>query len=83
MISYQTSQEKPKPKNCGHTKPQAPIIELDQPGRLRVAHVMAILSISHSLLYQGMKEGRYPKPDGWDGKFPYWNTGTISAFLEA
>ena len=35
----------------GHTKAQAPVISLSEPGRLRVAHVMALFAISHSTLY--------------------------------
>lgn len=70
-----------KPKKTGHTRAVAPTISLDQPGRLRVAHVLALLAISHSSLYAGMRMSRYPKPDGYDGKLPYWNTDTIRAFL--
>ena len=71
----------PASRRCGHTKPQRPKITLDQPGRLRVSHVLALLSISHSTLYAGIKTGRYPKPDGRDGNIPYWNTATIRALL--
>ena len=49
----------------------------------RCAHVLAILGISHATLYAGLKTGRYPKPDGKDGKFPWWRTSTIRAFLDA
>jgi len=58
----------------GHTKAQAPVISLSEPGRLRVAHLMALFAISHSTLYQGIREGRYPQPDGRDGRFPFWKT---------
>jgi hypothetical protein len=67
----------------GHTRPQAPQIPLDQPGRLRVAHLLCLFSVSHSTLYAGIKSGRYPAPDGRDGSIPYWNTATISAFLQS
>lgn len=72
----------PKPKKVnGHTKAAAPTIALDQPGRLRVAHLLSILGISHSTLYAGLKRKRYPKPDGMDGRMPYWNTETVRNFL--
>lgn len=71
----------PKAKKSGHTRAVAPTISLDQPGRLRVAHVLALLSISHSTLYAGMRMHRYPRPDGFDGKLPFWNTETIRDFL--
>lgn len=67
----------------GHTRAQAPLIDLNQPGRLRVAHVISLLGVSHSTLYAGLKTGRYPLPDGHDGKLPYWNTATISSFLRS
>lgn len=70
-------------KSNGHTRAKPPLINLSEPGRLRVAHVMALLGISHSTLYAGMQSGRYPNVDGRDGKFPYWNTSTIKKFLEA
>jgi predicted DNA-binding transcriptional regulator AlpA len=71
-----------KLKQRGHTQPRPPVIPLDQPGRLRVAHVLAVVGVSHSTWYAGMKNGRYPKQDGKDGRLPYWNTATIKAFLE-
>lgn len=80
VIYIKTSTKKSK---IGHTRPKAPIISLDQPGRLRVANIMAILGISHSTLYSGMATGRYPKHDGVDGRFPYWKTETIRSFLDS
>lgn len=70
-------------KRQGHTRPQAPTIRLDQPGRLRVCHTLALFGISHSTLYAGLKTGRYPSPDGRDGTMPFWNTETIRRFLGA
>lgn len=72
-----------KKKRVGHTKPLAPMISLDGPGRLRVAHVLSLLSISHSAFYAGLNSGKYPPADGRDGNFPYWKTSTIKRFLEA
>jgi hypothetical protein len=72
-----------KRRKSGHTRPRQPIISLDQPGRLRVAHLLAILGVSHSTLYAGIRSGRYPKCDGRDGAFPFWRTSTIKAFLES
>lgn len=68
---------------------KAPIISLDQPGRLRMANLMAIFACSHTTIYQRIKRGEFPKPDGYDlphrpvGKQgrPYWNTATIRARL--
>jgi len=69
-------------KHSGHTRPQRPVISLDQPGRLRVCHVICLLAISHSTFYAGLKQLKYPAPDGFDGRLPFWKTTTIRAFLE-
>jgi predicted DNA-binding transcriptional regulator AlpA len=70
-----------KRKKSGHTRARRPEINLEQPGRLRVAHLLALLGISHSTFYAGVKSGRYPGPDGKDGTIPYWNTVTIREYL--
>lgn len=69
------------PKN-GHTKPKPPMIDINQQGRYRVSNLLAMFNVSHSTLYAGFKSGRYPKPDGYDGTMPFWNTKTILLFLE-
>jgi len=77
------SADSPAPrKRQTHTRPATLTISLHQPGRLRVAHVLALLGISHSTLYAGLKIGRYPAFDGRDGKMPFWNTDTIRNFLQ-
>lgn len=87
-ITHQASTPAQPKKRLGRTTPRAPIIRLDQPGLLRVAHLLAIFSIGHSTLYAGLKlkpgdtTTRYPKPDGRDGKFPWWRTSTIKDFLD-
>lgn len=86
--------ELPKKKST-HTKPR-PIdqIAFDQPGMLRVGHLMTVFSLSHSGLYQRLKLGQIPPPDGYyesrtcpetDNKkrkrTPYWLTSTIRPLL--
>jgi hypothetical protein len=73
--------EASKRKQSGHTRPRPPLVDLAQDGRLRVANLLALLAVSHSTLYAGIKSGRYPAPDGRDGSFPFWNTATVKAFL--
>lgn len=82
IINRNAGKSAPAPKKTGHTRAKAPIVSLSEPGRLRVAHVLALLGVSHSTLYAGVKTGRYPKADGRDGNFPYWNTQTIKNFLD-
>lgn len=70
----------------GHVrKPVAPTISLDQPGRLRLKHLMHLFQCSHTTIYTRMAQEAIPKPDGYDmqnrpkGKQgrPYWYTATI------
>jgi hypothetical protein len=61
---------------------KAPTISLQQPGRLRIANLMALLSISHQTLYVRLKSGLVPPPDGYDGVRPYWFTESIRPLLE-
>lgn len=71
----------PKPRR-GHVLPRAPLIDLNFPGRLRTAHVLAVCALSHSSLYQRMNAGTFPPPDGKDGGQNYWNTHTILIYLD-
>lgn len=67
----------PRPKKQrGHVSPRRPLIDLNQPGKLRTAEVMALEGSSHSTIYAKMKKGLFPLPDGNDGT-NYWNTSTM------
>jgi predicted DNA-binding transcriptional regulator AlpA len=66
----------------GHVAPQAPVIDITKPGRLRTGHVLALCSISHSTLYARLSEGTFPVADGMDGRRLYWKTETIRKYLE-
>ena len=69
-------------KKQGHAKPLPVPYELGDLKRLRVGHLMSLLSISHATLYARLLTGTLPKPDGRDGKRPYWKTSTVRALLE-
>ena len=69
--------------SSGHSKPLAVPASFEDLTRLRVGHLLSILAISHSQLYQRLKEGRLPPCDGHDGKRPYWRASTIRVFLQA
>lgn len=68
-------------KSRGHSRARTLTISLDQPGRLRVGHLMNLLSLSHSSIYAHMADERLPRPDGYDPR-PYWKTSTIKVFLD-
>jgi len=69
-------------KQRGHVLPRIPLIDINQPGRLRSAHVLALCGFSHSTLYARIKNGKFPRPDGMDGGLNFWNTQTIKSYLE-
>ena len=68
-------------KQRGHVVPRPPVIDLNGPGRLRTAHVLALCGISHTTLYARLHAGNFPAPDGKDGGLNYWNTLTIKNYL--
>lgn len=72
-----------KPKaRLSHVQPRQPVLDLNHPGRLRTAHVLALCGISHSTLYSRLKANAFPEPDGKDGGLNYWNTQTIKSYLQ-
>ncbi|CAG4920425.1 hypothetical protein [Paraburkholderia gardini] len=71
-----------KKKRTGGTRPKTVITPLNQPGRLRVGHLLTLLSISATTFYRRLNAGVIPEADGSDGK-PYWKTETVRAFLES
>lgn len=68
----------------GHTKAR-PIdgicFDPSKPSRLRVGHLLTIYGVSHSGLYNMLKRGDVPKPDGHFGTekrpIPFWLTTSI------
>lgn len=70
-------------KQRGHVLPRRPVIDINQPGRLRSSHVLALCGFSHSTLQKRIKDKAFPQPDGKDGGLNFWNTHTIRNFLDA
>src|SRR5689334_983532 len=66
----------------GHSKQLRITIDLNQPGRLRIGHLLTLLAVSHSKFYELRRRGAIPPPDGKDGARPYWRTCTIKALLD-
>ena len=87
--SQEITMSTPPAKRVSRRCAVVPLMPLDQPGRLRVAHLQALYGISHTTVYKRIKEGLIPPPDGWDmpnrpiGKQgrPYWNTATLRPFF--
>ena len=63
------------------TRAKPPVIDLSQPGRLSLGNMLALFNVSAATFYEGLKSGRYPKPDGYDGRRPFWKTATALAAL--
>jgi predicted DNA-binding transcriptional regulator AlpA len=65
-----------KRQRSGHVQPEAPVISLDQPGRLRTKHVLAIAGWSASTLYNRIAAKNFPPPLK-DGKSNFWTTEQV------
>ncbi len=64
--------------NKGHSRPlDIQGIDLNTPQRLLAGHVLAFLKTSHSTLARWIDEGKFPEPDGHQGRRPYWFASTI------
>jgi hypothetical protein len=67
----------------GGVKPKAPVISLSEPGRLRVANLLALYNIgSANTLYTWLHFKKIPPPDGRDPR-PFWLTSTIAEHLKS
>jgi len=74
--------QSPKGTHGGGVRAKAPVIDMYQPGRLRVSHLLALYGIaSANTLYTWLRLQKIPPPDGHDGR-PYWLTSTIRTHLE-
>jgi hypothetical protein len=63
-------------KRVSTARPKPLPVPLDQPGRLRIGHLMHLYGCSHTTLYARIKNGFIPAPDGRDPR-PFWLTATI------
>lgn len=55
--------------------------DLRLPGRLKACEVIAVLRISKTAFFEGIKTGRYPAADTREGRIPYWYAQTIRPFV--
>jgi hypothetical protein len=73
---------KPKKKYNGNTKARPVPFGIDQPGRLRVGHLLTLLGgICPATFYKRLNAGDVPPPDGRNPR-PYWMTSTIREYLQ-
>jgi predicted DNA-binding transcriptional regulator AlpA len=77
LSAFNTALTAPPPAVAVTTQP----IDLSGAARLRLRDVTALLNVSRTTLYEGMDDGRYPKPDGKDGQKLYWRAATIATHL--
>lgn len=50
---------------------------------LRLSHVLAILPVSKSHFWQGVKEGRYPSPVKLSKRVTCWRESDIRALVDS
>lgn len=81
-LNNQTMSTTPK-KSQGHSKALPVTVDMNQPGRLRIGHLLTIYAVSHSSFYSHVKAGLIPQADGKDGGRPWWKTSTIRDHLNS
>lgn len=67
--------------SSGHSK-ALPRVDLNQPIRLRIGHLMTYYGLSHSAVYVHLRNHLIPPADGKIAGRQYWLTSTIRADLE-
>lgn len=72
---------KARPSQRGHSK-ALPRVDLNQPARLRVGHLMTLYGLSHSSIYAHLRKKLIPEPDGKICGRSYWRSDTIRDDLE-
>jgi hypothetical protein len=65
-----------KSKQRGHSN-ALPCPNLNQPGRLRIGHLMTVYNLSHSSIYVHIDKGLIPPADGKIARRQYWRVETI------
>ncbi len=55
--------------------------DLNELGRLRIGHLMAVYDLSHSSIVKHLNKGLIPPADGVIAGRRYWKTATIKADL--
>ncbi|WP_109482478.1 hypothetical protein [Paraburkholderia sp. C35] len=67
-------------KRTGTTQPKPVTVDLNQPGILRVGHLLYLLKMTPNPFYRKLKAGILPAPSGRDPR-PYWTHEVIRAYL--
>jgi predicted DNA-binding transcriptional regulator AlpA len=63
-------------------KPRAIHIELPQTGLLRIKQVLMFIPISRSCWWQGVRDGRFPKPIKLGPRTTVWRVEEIRTLFE-
>lgn len=80
MASVPKRKTRKKGKQYGHVRPKAPVISLDQKGRLGTGNVLAVANWAHSTLYNKIAAGKFPPPQK-DGRSNFWTTDQVREAL--
>ncbi len=67
--------------SCLSNSARAPLMHLDQPGHLHISNLMYLYQCSRQTIYARLGNGKLPKPDGFDGRRPFWKTSSIRPFF--
>lgn len=70
------------PECSGSNGDANPLASLEEYRRIKAPSFIRLLAVGRSSFYSGLREGRYPLPDGYDGAKPYWHLRTVSNCLQ-
>ena len=79
-VQYVQRTTQTQPTSRGHPRP-LPVDRNCLPSRVRMGHLVTLLSRSSSSLYVDIREGKLPPPDGNDGR-PFWKASTVEKVIE-
>lgn len=71
-----------KSSTSGHATSLAAHSSISNLQRLWTKQFAELLNVRGTTLFNGINSGRYPAPDGFDGKRPYWTVSTALKFLQ-
>lgn len=74
--------DKPRKRNNHSRALDIQGIDLDTNQRLLMGHVLSFMKTSDSTLARWIDEGKFPEPDGKQGRRPFWFSATIRPHVQ-
>lgn len=76
-VNIASAQEKPRKRNNHSRALDIQGIDLATDQRLLLGHVLSFMKTTDTTLVRWIDEGKFPEPDGRQGRRPFWFSATI------